>query len=228
MLPTQFIEQIRDHHKAFVGDDAFKIKQGIIKTPNIDRNKRLVSGTVSATVPDMDGEVVLAAGMDMSYFPKSVKAVYFNHNYSDMPVGSCRHITVRGGGSSLFATTYILDNERGNDLLTAMEGGAVNGFSIGFKATEYGPPSMEETMKYGDCHTIIREGVLIEYSITAMPSCPAALVDMVSKGMIHRTSAVAFGLQDSPNRKVFRARPIVVADEEDEVVVIRKTRATGN
>lgn len=221
MLPTHFIEQIREHHKAFIGDDPFRIKQGTLKTPNIDRNKRLVSGTVSAAVPDMDGEVVLPDGLDMTYFPRSVKSVYFSHNYQDMPVGTCRNLAVRDGGTTLFATTYILDNERGNDLLTAMEGGAVNGFSIGFKATDYGPPSMDEMLAYGECNTIIRKGVLIEYSITPMPACPAALVEMVSKGMIHRASAVAFGLDDAPKRRFFRARSIVV-DDEDEVVVVRR------
>lgn len=216
------LDAIRQHHKAFLGTDPFKIKQGTIKTPNVDRAKRLVSGTVSAAVPDMDGEVVLPDGLDTTYFPKSVKAVYFSHNYEDMPVGTCRHIAVRDGGKSLFAQTYILDNERGNDLLTAMEAGAVNGFSIGFKATDYGPPTMDEMIQYGECNTIIRSGVLIEYSITPMPACPAALVEMVSKGMIKRQSAVAFGLRDAFEHKAHGSRPIVVVDDEPEVQVVRR------
>ena len=217
------LDAIREHHKAFLGSDPFKIKQATIKTPNVDRSKRLVSGTVSAAVPDMDGEVVLPDGLDFSYFPKSVKSVYFSHNYDDMPVGTCRNLAVRDGGKSLFATTYILDNERGNDLLTAMEAGAVNGFSIGFKATDYGSPSIDEVMQYGDCNTIIREGVLIEYSITPMPACPAALVEMVSKGLIHRSSAVAFGLKDAMEVKT--PRTIVVLD--DEVTIVRKRSNIG-
>jgi HK97 family phage prohead protease len=183
-----------------------RAKATLLKSPSIDRETRLVKGLVSVAVPDMDNEVVIPAGLDRGYFPEKVKAVYFNHDYSGMPVGTCRRMTVQDGGKSLFASTYILPGARGDDIMTAIEAEAINGFSVGFVATDYGPPTQEETKSYGACDTVIRKGRLIEYSITPMPACPQALVEMVSKGLIHRSSAVEFGLEDTPARKVYPVR----------------------
>jgi HK97 family phage prohead protease len=187
-------------------DGEVRAKATILKSPSIDRATRLVKGLVSVAVPDMDSEVVLPMGLDRSYFPDKVKAVYYGHNYHEPPVGACRSMSVKDNGRSLYASTYILPGARGDDLMTAIEAGAINGFSVGFVATEFGPPSPEETKAYGVCETVIRKGRLIEYSITPMPACPDALVEMVSKGAIHRSSAVAFGMPDTPQRKVFPVR----------------------
>lgn len=210
------IERIKAHHPAF-RDAEVRAKQGTIKEPKVDREKRLVSGTVSASVPDLDNEVVLPKGLSRRYFPDAVQAVYYGHNYNDMPVGTCRNMALRDRGRALFATTYILPNERGDDLLTAIEGGAVNGFSIGFKATNFGQPTLDEMNEYGECDSIVREGVLIEYSFTAMPCCPAAVMETVRKS-IRTESAKAFGLIDPP-RRFFRAQPLFVGS--DLVVAVR-------
>lgn len=183
-----------------------RAKAALLTSPSIDREARLVKGLVSVAVPDMDREVVVPSGLDTSYFPDKVKAVYLNHDYNALPVGACRRLQVKDGGRSLYAATYVARSALGDDLLTAIEDGIINGFSVGFIATDYGPPTSEETKSYGMCDNVIRKGRLIEYSITPMPACPDALVEMVSKGMIHRSSAVAFGLDDTPVRKVFPVR----------------------
>lgn len=200
---TDAIKRFHEAHGFQAGEGEIKVKQTTIKTPAIDKEQRLVKGLVSVAVPDMDDEVVLAARLDTSYFPERVKAVYYNHNYNDLPVGTCRRLGVRTDEKALFATTYILPGARGDDLLTCLESGAINGFSIGFRADEFGPPTPEETKEYGSHTTIVRRGLLIEYSITPMPACPDALVDLVSKAKIHRSNAVFFGLPDTPARKFF-------------------------
>lgn len=189
----------------FPPDDEGEVcaKSAILKSPSIDRETRLVKGRVSVAVPDMDSEVVLPGGLDQSYFPDRVKAVYYSHNYHEPVIGTCRRLTIADGGKSLYASTYILPGARGDDLMTAIEAEAVNGFSVGFVATEFGPPTEIERRTYGECERVIRKGRLIEYSLTPMPACPEALVEMVSKGLIHRSSAVAFGLPDTPTRRVF-------------------------
>jgi HK97 family phage prohead protease len=197
------LDAIKAHHGAFAKEGEVRVKVATIKTPSIDREQRIVKGNVGAAVPDLDSEVVLPAGLDTFYFPDRVKAVYFGHNYDAMPVGTCRSLAVRDGGKSLYASTYILPGAKGDDLLTAMEHGAISGFSIGFMPEEFGPPTPEEVKAYGHHTTIVRKGMLLEYSITAMPCNPDALVDLVSKSLIHRSSAVAFGLPDSPERRVF-------------------------
>ncbi len=165
-----------------------------------------MKGLVSVAVPDMDNEVVIPGGLDRSYFPKVVKAVYYGHQYDKKPVGVCRSLTVKDNGRSMYCSTYILPGAEGDDLLTMIEHGAIRGFSVGFTATSYGPPTKEEVKEYGDCSTIVREGMLIEYSLTPMPCNPAAMMDLVSKSLIHRSSVERFGgesVEHVPARKVF-------------------------
>lgn len=202
----------------------FRVKVGQItgvkgKAPDVDTASRTVSGIISTTTPDNDGEVVLPSGLDMSYFPKRVKTVYLYHDY-EKPVGKCRRMELRDG--SLWASTYITSTALGEDVLKMMDEGVINGFSIGFATKAYGPPTNDEEDEYGEHHTIHREGRLYEYSITPMPCNPDALVSMVNKGTIHRSSAVACGLEDTPERKWFRAMPIIAHDGTVMVPMRRK------
>jgi len=201
----------------------FRVKVGSItgtkgKAPDVDVAARTVSGIISTTTPDNDGEVVIPSGLDMSYFPRKVKTVYLFHDY-DKPVGKCRRMELRDG--SLWASTYITSTALGEDVLTMMNEGVINGFSIGFAAKAFGPPTDEEEDEFGEHHTIHRAGTLFEYSITPMPCNPDALVSMVSKGRIHRSTAVACGLDDTPVRKYHRAMPIICHDGS-MMVPIRK------
>lgn len=188
------LAKFKHHHGAVAADGDVCFKSATLTTPTVDRKERTVQGLVSVAVPDMDSEVVLPAGLDTWYFPEKVKAVYWNHDYSAMPVCKCVNLAVRNGGKELFATTYIMPSAFGDDLLTAIEKGVINGFSVGYRPEDRGAPTVEETKQYGSHKTITRKATLIEYSITPMPTCPDALVEMVSKSEIHRSSAVQFGL----------------------------------
>lgn len=187
----EIIDRLRKQHEGVDGE--FRTKAATITTPSIDRTERLVKGFVSVATPDMDNEVVIPGGLDRSYFPKMVKSVYYGHDYSKKPIGVCRSMTVKDGGRAMYCSTYILPGAEGDDLLTAIEHGAINGFSVGFTAEDYGPPTKEEVKEYGHCDTIVRRGKLIEYSIVAMPCCPAALMDLAAKSLIHRSSVERFG-----------------------------------
>lgn len=205
------LDAIKRHHRAILGDDgAVSIKATTIKAPAIDRGNRLVKGSVSTTAKDMDREVVVPEGFVFDYFPNAVRAVYLNHDYDSLPVGTNVNLSVKGG--ALFAVTHITQRAIGDDLLTAMEEGAVNGFSVGFKTIDGGPPSDDERKRYGECDRVIRKALLIEYSITPMPCNPQALVELVSKSLIHRSSAEAFGMPMEAKSYAVRApRKAVVA-----------------
>jgi HK97 family phage prohead protease len=173
--------------------------------PKIDRNTRTIPySCISRAVVDMDDEVVLPGGLDTSYFPERIRAVYVNHDYDKIPVGSCTDLQTREQGRSMFAQTYIAPGPVGDDLLTAIEAGAMGGYSVGFKMLDFGPPTREEIAKYGPHKIIMRRGQLIEYSFVAMPCCPDALINLVGKGYIRRENAVRFGMPDTAKR-VFHA-----------------------
>lgn len=206
-MPIDLVK-FKRHHGAVAADGEICFKSAQITTPSVDRKERLVQGLVSVASPDMDEEVVMPSGLDRWYFPDKVAAVYWNHDYDQMPVCKCVNMAVRKNGAELFATTYIMPSAFGDDLLTAIEKGVINGFSVGYKPIDRGPPTVEEKKLYGEHKVITRKGVLIEYSITPMPTCAGALVEMVSKSEIHRSSAIQFGLPEVsapvvPTKRVF-------------------------
>lgn len=221
--PTKFIEYAK-RMEGFAVDDVaqpemLRCKQTTIQGMKIDRNERLVSGLVCTDSTDMDNEIVVPSGFDMSYFPGQVKAVYLNHDYASLPVATCRKLQLDASGTRLYCQTFVRRGAIGDDLLLAIEDGAVNGFSVGFKALEYGPPTHAEKAYHGaDC--VVRKAKLLEYSIVAMPANPTALINLATKGLIRRESAVLFGLDDTAQRKIYptngtaiRARRIVVVEE---------------
>lgn len=203
------IEQLRERHKGAVGDKDIHVKASAAgESMKVDWDNRLIKGLASTTLIDEDGEVVVPAGADLSYFlgadPENeaggIRTVYKNHDYT-VELGVCRRMAVRSNG--LWAQTYVTKLPIGEDTLTLIDEGIIRGQSIGFAVNESGPPTDEETRKYGPCRIVTRSYKVIEYSITGMPCNPGALLEAVTKGMIHRTSAVVFGLPDTPIRKWF-------------------------
>jgi len=205
-----FAEQIKQHHASTAaigdGDEVLSVKS-ILTDVSIDRAQRIVKGIVTTDSPDLDDEVVLPDGLDTSYFPGQVKAVYLNHNYNDLPVGTCRRMFRSGNG--YICQTFITRRGIGDDLITAIEDESIRGFSIGFKVLEATAPTPEEQRRYGAAvDTVIRKAKLLEYSIVSMPANPDAIMQLAFKGKIRRSSAIAFGVPDSPERKFFRVSPI--------------------
>jgi HK97 family phage prohead protease len=205
------------HHKRTAGERVY-LKSATMAAPEtvpmIDREKRLVRGTITASTLDLDREVVIAAGLDRSYFPDAVKAVYYNHDYRAMPVGTCERLDVRD--DRLESTTRILSGPVGDDLLTAIEEGAIRGLSIGMSVSEASDPTPDEAKRWPGVRNVIRRATLLEYSVVAMPSNPVALMDLVSKGIVQRWTATLFGLPDSPVRKVY---PVTGAAKRARVVI---------
>jgi hypothetical protein len=226
------IDRIKNNpaHREAVGDGLVVVKSATIATPYIDHDQRLVKGIISTPNVDEDNEVVQCNQLSDGYFPTNVKTVYIDHDYKTYPlgVGVCRSMAVRG--ENLYAQTYILPTSLGDDLMVAIEHEAVRHFSIGARATDYGPPTEDEIAKYGPHKCNIRKGKLIEYSFTAMPANANAMMELVSKSMIRRDNAVALGLPDTPVRKYFptlgdadivRAKvPKVIEVDGIEIVVL--------
>lgn len=191
----------------FEGVDDGQIKSKVVSFTklSVDGGNRLVNGMASTTSVDMDGMVVLSTALDQSYFPRRHKAVYLNHNYFDLPVGTCRSLTPKGDG--LEAVTFVTRRAIGDELLTCMEEGALNGLSIAFRTSNVSEPTIEEAAKYPGARSVARSGILIEYSLTPMPVNQDALISLVSRSMIRRASAVVFGLKDTPRRVLHAVAP---------------------
>lgn len=206
------------HHHKLSDAESVGTKRAVIDNMETSVAQRMVSGIVCTDAMDMEGEIVMPSGLDTSYFPDRVKAVYLNHNYDALPVAKCRKMVLNDRGQ-MFCQTVIARGGLGDDLLSLMEDGVVNGLSIGFITQSASPPKPDED-RYRGAKSVVRSAKLLEYSIVSMPCNPDALIERVSKGMIRRSSAVAFGLDDSPVRKFYPVSgPSVV---ERRIIVVEE------
>ena len=177
------------------GEPRYKASLG---TAAVDRKNRLVKGFVSTPGLDLDGEIVLQ-NFDTSFFPDTHKAVYLDHEYT-IPghvaaVGVCENVASRPEG--LYARTKVIDSPLGDEILNAIEEGALRGFSIGFQVLEGGPatPDEMEEHKVKEGTFIARRSKLLEYSFTSMPANADALIKMLSRGKLPAMAYVYGGRQ---------------------------------
>jgi len=211
---ASWISRIAAQHKMAEAD--LGVKSTSLESVNVDVSQRLVAGICSTDSLDLDNEIVVPSGVDTSYFPNKSKAVYFNHEYDELPVGTCRKFVPIDGGKSIFCQTFIRRGPVGDDLLMAIQDGAVGGHSVGYKVLSVTPPKQDDPACYKKASAVVRNWLALEYSIVSMPCNPDALVSLVSKGVIRRKSAVLFGLDDTPERRYFPVggRALVVITED--------------
>ena len=206
MKRTERLELIRTNpaHAEVIksDDDLLATMEAAIDAPSVDPSQRIVSGMLTTQDVDQECDVIVTEGIDtQTYYPAKVKAVYWNHNYHDLPVGVCRKLIRYPRG--LWQQTYVKPGAFGDDLLAAIEAGAVGHYSIVFKILEWREPTQADLSSYPSCERIITRSMAIEGSLVSMPAnALAALDNLLVKGYIRRTSAVKMGLPDDPTRTV--------------------------
>lgn len=210
-MTNELINGIRRHHAAYapeLADARIGTVGATLKGERVLRKRHDIEGIISTHDVDMDGQVVLSERFDTTYFPDRVKAVYLNHDYScaltgGLPIGTCRELVYDESIEALRAVTHVTEKRQiGHDLIEAIDEGAINGLSIAFKPDSVRPTTPEEKGLWGEkALEVVEEGSFIEYSFTPMPANPGALVQMMRKSRISRESAVAFGLDDSAERR---------------------------
>lgn len=190
----------------------------------VEGDGRTVQAVANTDDIDLDDEVVVPSGLTPGYFAKN-KSVFVDHMY-DMGsyVGQLRELKAFPGEGDAqrgwLARVHMVDTPLGNDVLTLCRETGL-GVSIGFRATDYGPPTSDEKKRYTrngiTPKSVVRAGELLELSFTAMPanvSCrtlsigeaKSAAMDqldrLVVKGRIRRETAAAMGLTDAQKRTI--------------------------
>ena len=207
--------------EAHIGVWASFNKDVSVDTDNGNRDIIVVANTDDI---DLENEVVVPSGASMDYFASNGK-VFVDHDYSfGSAVGAVRKngivafpsLSDQRGWKVRVGMLSLKGNPVPDDILTIAKEVGI-GVSIGFEATDYGPPTDEEEKRYtgkgGPPKSVVRSWKWIELSFTAMPcnvacqsqavvvddSRAASLEGLVTKGLIQRQSARAMGL---PERKM--------------------------
>lgn len=191
-----------------------------------------ILATLTTTDVDLDDEVLVAGGGDVSYLKRNT-AIFADHNYDMMNyVGAMRSIYQYGdpenpkGWKMRF---HVSDMPLGKACAKIVEFAGQIGISIGFKAIDFGPPTAEELELYGGTKkfsSIVRKWEAFEGSTTCLPCnvpCQGvsgssvktpiisvgksvdmynAVEELVTRGIIDRESASLLGMPISAKRKM--------------------------
>ena len=201
MNPT-IIEAMRAHHvrpkSEALGftDYALRVERKVEGQPEV-----VAMATTSA--PDLDGEVVVPAGADTSYFFQN-RTIFWNHDYRT-PIGSLRSAKMSESGWLCrfgFSKTAFAQ-----EVLTMVSEGVVNGVSIGFISMEAGPPTGAEIARYGPHGRTVRRWKWLELSVTPLRCNIEAGLSLAAA---KRLSPATVDLLRSANQ-VQKKRTIIIA-----------------
>jgi hypothetical protein len=146
---------------------------------------------ITAELPDRQGDIVLASGMDDSHFRLN-PIVTLNHDYQRPPVGRSlwRRLVRDQGVSGIRAKTYYPPRPKdwsdgpwlpdlAYELLRA---GLLNAKSIGFLPLKVRTPTQEEitaTAGMRNVRAIVERWLLLEYACCYLPVQPYAVVEEI-------------------------------------------------
>lgn len=197
-MESKWIELIASNpaHKGKVDSKSAGVYQAKMDAVRVDRATRTVSALLTTQQVDAEKEVIVTDGIDLdSYYPGNVKAVYWNHDYWQMPVGVCRKLVRLPTG--LWQQTHIKAGPFGDDLIECIDIGAVGHMSIGFSRLDHGMPKPEEAAKWPEAEYVTRRSLALEGSFVSMPGNPHAKIEeLVVKGLVSRGGAKRLGLPE--------------------------------
>lgn len=170
----------------------FGVVSSWIKSPvfNDSDGDRDIVAIMTTDSVDLDDEVVLPGGADLKTYLSKNGSVFIDHRYTmDMFAGKIRYVKRIPNDANPVGIEFrarILDSphSKAASLLWDIAKQFGVGASIGFEATNYGPPSEAEKVAYPSAKTIVREWRAIEVSYTMMPcnvTCQGRAVTDASK-----------------------------------------------
>jgi len=172
---TEIVRKMRGRHGLkdtdSVGIAGFHCKDVVVSEEESD--VEVVMTTVDV---DLDSEVVLPSGVDLSYFNHvSQRKVFVDHEY-DMGsnVGAARFVNPFPNAQNpigLKARIHIyrkLKDPRCDDLMERIRQAGM-GLSVGFIPVLVDEPTREEVLMYPGASSVVRKWKMLEVSFTAMP-----------------------------------------------------------
>lgn len=157
-----------------------------------DTKGRTVTGLISTTALDRDGDVLLPSGLDAREFKKN-PVVLFGHDSGRLPIGKATKLSTTTSAVSAsveFASRPAEHPDAAEwvpDTIHALfKQGILNAFSVGFTVPENGMREAGDLdrKRFGKgVRRVISKWKLLEFSVVPIPSNQDALATAVSKGL---------------------------------------------
>ena len=186
------LESVEKRYRDAGGKNKVLVKAGPLGEPESARAPKdgdpfeILCYATRETV-DLEGEVVLASGGDVSsYFAKN-RTLFVDHEYDVMrAVGKCRSLKMTPTGwLCRSALIQNMENQYRNQVQALALAGNI-GHSIGMEVLDYSGPTKDELKQWPTATGIIRSWRLLEISYTAIPmngDCQSDLITVPQKAL---------------------------------------------
>jgi len=174
-----------------------------------DDGNRSITARISTEDVDRDGDVLVPQGCDFSRF-KDNPVVFFAHDYTTLPVGTC--IDISKNDADIVATTKFAERPKSHPeaatwmpdiILDLFRQKVLKGFSVGLDPVEMRPAKKADIERFGKGVTrVVSKWSLLEYSVAPIPTNDRALTMAVSKGVVSLDDArIACPGLETPTKK---------------------------
>lgn len=178
-----------------LGDDSTLMRKGISpRDLKFIADERAAIHVITAAVTDRDGEIVVPKGVSFKNYEANGKPVMWSHDYKSLPIGDCMWLKYDKATNSVLAKTRFAKHPFADAVYEHIKEMPLC-CSIGFIPRKYVDQEDFETLDFKSLNIdpkevkrarrIYLETEMLEYSITPIPSNPAALQVSVAKGWIN-------------------------------------------
>jgi phage head maturation protease len=220
-LPECLAREVDALVKRLPKDCKYKRQGAVSQAAELVKGERASIDLISAETVDRDNEVVLAKGMDFSYFTKN-PVVTLSHKYDELPVGRAAWVKRVEGGIKA-KTIFSEATEIARACWQMTQEGILKGRSVGFLPTKIRSATQEEMGRHPewkDASCIIESAILIEYAVCVIPVNQDAIVEAVAKGTISNAILKQLGFPLPKRKKHFSQGQIeaLVSRELDRLI----------
>lgn len=178
-----------------------------------DLAQNLVSGWISTEKTDMFGDVVLASGLDSSYYDRENTRTLTLYHDPTKPCGKCGELSIRPGKGIWAKYRLGTKSHWAREARAMLDDDILNSMSIEWDGATLvsSPPTPAEKDYMGDdCRRVFRSWTLTGVSLVCQPmnaDCGltekqlSRLTELVALGTVSRATAKLVG--DLPPRKHF-------------------------
>lgn len=165
--------------------DSTIVKNFGAKIKKTDNEYEIVARVTTATV-DMEGDVILAGGVDLSAFKGTM---LINHDNTRLPIGKWLGAEKKGNGIIMHGQLARRPPEHPpmvewvpDTVKWLIQEDVLNSVSIGFRIKDARAASTKDIDRYGaDATRVINEWQLLEVSIVPIGANPEAIITAIGK-----------------------------------------------